>query len=49
MSEFKSVWVRFFPPRKICDKLAVCQSKKSPSCPVGVCKLKKPVKAKNAA
>jgi hypothetical protein len=27
------------PPKPICDKLAVCQLKMSPSCPVGVCKL----------
>lgn len=40
MSNFKSVWVRPIPPKQICDKLAICQSKTAPSCSVGVCRLK---------
>jgi hypothetical protein len=35
----KSVWVKPKPQKQTCDKLAVCQSKMSPSCPVGVCRL----------
>jgi hypothetical protein len=40
MSNFKSVWVKPEPKKIICDKLAVCQSKIAPSCPVGFCRLK---------
>jgi hypothetical protein len=45
MNNFKSVWIKPAPKKPICEKLAVCQSKIAPSCPVGVCRLK----VKNAA
>lgn len=40
----KSVWAKPKTQKPICDKLAVCQSKMLPSCPVGVCRLALTVK-----
>ena len=43
MNEHKTIWVKPKPQKQTCDKLAVCQSKMLPSCPVGVCRLAAPM------